>query len=211
MVTKVTTPGDRGYNWTMRKSSRSTRESWNDRHRFEHWYRDNQVYFITARVRHQYPAFAGDQAKAVFWDRFEHYTTQAQFTPWITTLLDNHYHILGYNKIGDNLGEMMRRFHGSTAKLVNDLLDKRIKPFWRETGTTHNYFDGCIRDETQCRRAFRYTRDQAVRARIVRVWRDYAHTRVWIDVVRGVKRALALGAFMEGVPYKRYDREGHGH
>jgi len=43
-------------------------------HRFEHWYVDNQVYFITARCRDKYRAFESDEATAVFWDRFDHYT-----------------------------------------------------------------------------------------------------------------------------------------
>ena len=100
---------------------------------------------------------------------------------------------------------MMQRIHGSVAKLVNDLLPQRRLPFWRRSGR-HDYFDGCIRDETQCRRAYRYTLMQAVRHRVVKDWRLYPHTRVDIDVDRGVRRALQLNAFMEGVRYKRYER-----
>jgi len=43
---------------------------------FQHWYRDNTVYFITARCRERYRAFASDEAKAVFWDRFDYYAAQ---------------------------------------------------------------------------------------------------------------------------------------
>jgi len=93
--------------------------------RFEHWCKDNQVYFITARCRDKYPAFASEPAKAVFWDRFDHYTALHEFVPWVTSLLDNHYHVVGYCKVGETLGEMMRKIHGSVAKLVNDLLPER--------------------------------------------------------------------------------------
>ena len=65
------------------------------RHRFEHWYRDNTVYFITARCRDQFPAFESEEAKAVFWDRFDHWTSHYSFVPWIRTLMNNHYHALG--------------------------------------------------------------------------------------------------------------------
>ena len=58
----------------FRKSSVSHHEFYEDKHRFEHWYRDNTVYFITPRCRDRYPAFQSDEAKAVFWDRFTHYT-----------------------------------------------------------------------------------------------------------------------------------------
>jgi len=191
-----------------RISSSSSDSVYEGKHRFEHWYRSNQVYFITARCRGRYRAFASEEAKAVFWDRFEHYTAEHLFTPWVTTLIDNHYHVLGYCKEGDLPGEMMRKIHGSVAKLVNDLLSERRVPFWSEAGH-QDYFDGCIRDQTQCRRAFAYTLTQSVRHGICSDWREYPHTRVNVELERGVARALELRAFMEGVDYARY-RKGRG-
>jgi REP element-mobilizing transposase RayT len=189
----------------FRKRSCTRDEYVDDRHRFEHWYRDNTVYFITARCRDRFHAFETEEAKQVFWDRFEHYRSVFEFVPWIVTLMVNHYHVLGYLRIGENLGPMMQRLHGSVAKLVNDTLEERHVPFWRERGR-RDYFDGCLRDQLQCRRAFRYTYLQSVRAGVVRDAKDYPHTRIYIDVERGIRRALELNAFMEGVPYKRYER-----
>lgn len=179
------------------------REFTKGKHRFEHWYRDNTIYFITARCRDRYAAFQSEQAKTIFWDRFKHYTEQYGFVPWVTTLLNNHYHTLGYLRIGPNLGTMMQRIHGSVAKLVNDLLPERRVPFWR-SARSGDYFDGCIRDELQCRRAYRYTLTQSTRHHIAKDWRDYPHTWLNIDVDRGVKRALELKAFLVDVPYPRY-------
>src|SRR5688500_7464997 len=102
------------------------------RHRFEHWYRDNTVYFITARCRDGFHAFKSEEATAVFWDRVGHYFREFGFVPWIVTLMSNHYHALGYLRVGENLGPMMQRIHGSVAKLVNDTLPERRVPFWRE-------------------------------------------------------------------------------
>lgn len=82
------------------------------------------VYFITARVRDPLSAFASDDAKAIFWLQFNRYTAEHGFTPWVTSLLDNHYHTLGYLREGDQLPHMMRLLHGSVAKLVNDLLEQ---------------------------------------------------------------------------------------
>jgi hypothetical protein len=191
----------------FRKRSCRADEYHDGQHRFEHWYRDNTVYFITARCRDRFPAFQSENATAIFWDRFNYYTALYGFIPWITTLLNNHYHTLGYLKIGEQLGPMMQRIHGSVAKLVNDQLPERRLPFWRGAGR-RDYFDGCIRDETQCRRAYRYTLLQSVRARLCRDWRQYPHTHLAIDVDRGVKRALQLNAFMEGIAYKRYEGRG---
>jgi len=189
----------------FRSSSHAQREFYDGQHRFEHWYRDNTIYFITARCRDRYHAFASAAAKAIFWERFDHYTKLYGFVPWITTLIDNHYHTLGYLRVGTNLGPMMQKIHGSVAKLVNDLLPERRVPFWRGAGG-RDYFDGCIRNEVQCQRAYRYTLTQCRRHGICRDWREYPHTHVNIEVDRGVRRAIELCAFMEGIPYPRYDK-----
>ena len=189
--------------------SHSKHQHTEGKHRFEHWYRDNTVYFITARVRDGLHAFKRDDAIAIFWDRFDHWTSSFGFVPWVTTLMVNHYHTLGYLKVGANLGTMMQRIQGSVAKLVNDTLDKRHLPFWRTDGVK-DYFDGCLRDEKQCRLAYRYTLMQAVRAGVVDDHRDYPDTHVNIDLEVGLKRALQLKAFMMGIPYDRYDRGKRG-
>jgi len=189
----------------IRKSKTHTNERFADQHRFEHWYRDNQVYFITATVRDHAHAFATEEAKHVFWTQWEKYTKEFEYTSWVTSLMNNHYHDLGYNKHADNLPVMMQRIHGSVAKLTNGLLDVRIAPFWIDHGK-QNYFDGCIRDVLQCERAYRYTYLQSVRHRICSDPSQYPHTRVRIDLAVGIKRAVKLKAFLEGVPYARYDR-----
>ncbi len=187
------------------RSSHTHNEFWNGQHRFEHWYRDNSVFFITARCLDRTPAFRSDRAKSIFWDRFEHWTAALAFVPWITTVMDNHYHTLGYMREGRKLGTLMQRIHGSVAKLVNDTLDVRLTPFWRDSAG-HDYFDGCLRDPLQCRRAYRYTLLQCRRAGICHDPRDYPHTRVHLDVDRGIERAIELDAFLAEVPYFRYDR-----
>jgi len=199
----INTEGSMG---RFRTSSYTEREVHDGRHRFEHRYRDNTVYFITSKVRDGLHAFAREDAKHVFWDRFNHWTSACGYVPWVTSLLDNHYHTLGYLRRGEHLGEMMRKLHGSTAWLVMKQIDMRHVPFWRSKGNK-DYFDGCIRDELQARRAYGYTRRQAVRAGIVRDWCDYPHTRVNVEVERALRRALELNAFLEDVPYARYERK----
>ena len=187
----------------FRRSSYTSHTYYDGEHRFEHWYRDNTVYFITSRCRDKFPAFETEEAKLIFFDRFDHYTKLYGFVPWVTSLLNNHYHTLGYLRVGENLGPMMQKIHGSVAKLVNDLLPQRHLPFWRRPGN-HDYFDGCLRNDLQCRRAYRYTLLQSVRHRLCADYRDYPHTHVAIDLERGVKRANELSAFLYDVPYRRY-------
>src|SRR5215204_5392075 len=101
---------------TFKKSHPSENEMWDGEHRFEHWYVDNCIYFITARCVDKFPAFRTEEAKAIFWDRADHWSNEYGFVPIARSLMDNHYHMLGYLKVGTTLGEMMRRIHGSVAK-----------------------------------------------------------------------------------------------
>ena len=206
-------------NWT-RKSKPGTPAWFKGRHKFEHWYRDNQVYFLTARVRRRLPAFTSEQAKIIFWRQFDRYTREFGFTPWVTSLLDNHYHTIGYLKVGVNLAPMMQRLHGSVAKLVNDVLEQesvRLKPhclgriappFWGDK-RGKNYMDGCLRDPLQGVRTYRYVYRQAVRHGLVRDPRDYPHTRVNIEMMPAIRRAEQLDAFLRGVRYRRYEGDPH--
>jgi hypothetical protein len=196
--------------WT-RKSGGEGPSSFKGKHRVEHWYRDNQVYFITARCRDGFAAFASDEAKAIFWTQFGKCVAQYSYTPWVTSLIDNHYHTVGYLRHGADLAPMMHRLHGSVAKLVNDVLESqgrpRWLPFWRES-KQKNYFDGCLRDEKQGRLTYRYVCIQAQRHGVRTDWRDYPHTRINVELERAIKRALELNAFLEGVRYKRYEGGG---
>lgn len=187
------------------KSSRARNEFFDGRHRFEHWYVDNQVYFITARCRDRFPAFASEAAKTVLWTKFDQCAAEYGFEPWVTSLLDNHYHTLGYVREGQALKTMMQRLHGSVAKLVNDLLPERRAEFWRDT-KGQEYFDGCLRNEKQYRATYRYIWTQCKRHGICLDPRDYPHTRVCVELEHGLQRALCLDAFLRGVPYPRLDR-----
>ncbi len=67
----------------FRKSSATNTHIWNGHHRFEHWYRDNTVYFITSKARDARHVFRTDDAQRIFWDRFNHWTSTYGFDPWI--------------------------------------------------------------------------------------------------------------------------------
>jgi len=47
---------------------------------------------------------------------------------------------------------------------------------------------------------------QAVRAGLVKNWREYPHNYVKIEVERAVERAVELNALLEGVLYACYER-----
>jgi len=206
----------------IRTSRTSTRRVFKQKRRFEHWYLDNQVYFITARVRDRLPAFATEPAKGIFWRQFDKYTRRCGFTPWVTSLLDNHYHTLGYLRVGDQLPVMMRLLHGSVSKYVNDLLRTGVPtsvgmplapinpPFWRDAGH-QNYFDGCLRDARQGRLTYRYVLTQCRRHGLCHDPRDYPHTRINVEVERAILRAEQLQAFLNGVGYRRYGTRGGDH
>ena len=105
---------------------------------------------------------------------------------------------------------MMRKLHGSTAKLVNDLLEVRLLPFWGDH-ENRDYFDGCLRDETQLSRSYGYVLRQSVRHRVCRHYRDYPHTRVYLSLEESLAFAREHRALLYGVPYARYERHREHH
>ena len=190
----------------FRKSSVSRNEFFGDKHRFEHWYRDNTVCLITARCRGRFPAFKDELAKTIFWQKLDQYASQHGFSPWITSLLDNHYHLVGHLTQGDQLGPMMRKLHGSAAKLVNDQLPVRLLPFWYDAGR-QSYFDGCLRNETQLQRTYRYVLRQSVRHGITRDPALYAHTQAKLSLENAMSFAKTQRCYLNEVPYARYEPE----
>ena len=91
-------------------------------------------------------------------------------------------------------------------------LNVRHVPFWRERGN-RDYFDGCLRDVLQGYRAYNYTRDQAVKARLVSRYSEYPNTRIYVDRDVALNRAAELNAFLQDLPCARYARKSkrHGH
>ena len=49
--------------------------------------------------------------ETIFWDRFNYYAVKYGFVPWIISLLDNHYHTLGYLRIGESLRHQAQNLH----------------------------------------------------------------------------------------------------
>ncbi|MEL7238232.1 MAG: transposase [Planctomycetota bacterium] len=191
----------------IRKASRTKEEKRPDgSHRFEHWIKDNQLYFLTCCTKGHAHVFKSRQAQEVFWQCFNRWHERSGFKVCVVTLMSSHYHLVGYAKVGQQLVDFVQGLHGSTARAVNPLLDQPLRPFWGER-KGQSYFDGCLRDEEQASKAWTYTRDQAVKAGLVENWDEWPGTRVFVERDAMLKRATTLGAYLRGVPYKRYDNK----
>ena len=188
----------------IRKSGDLRKEWYDGAHKFEHWYVDRSVYLITSRVRGRLHVFTTPETCDIFWLKFEQYAAENAFEPWIVTLMSNHYHVIGFLEEGKRLGEMMRKFHGSVAWMVCKSLGIIHKPFWRDD-QHRDYFDGCLRDETQLTRSYRYVLTQAERAGVVGPHQAYPNTRAYVTLDEALRRAITRNALLKGVPYARYD------
>ena len=174
-------------------------------HRFEHWIKDNQLYFLTSCTNGKAHVFQTEETQAIFLKCFDNWHERSGLKVCVISLLSNHYHLVGYAKSGQQLIDFIRGLHSSTARYLNQLLDLPLRPFWREAGG-QSYFDGCLRDEGQASKAWTYTRDQAVKAGLVRTYHDWPGTRVIVEREPMVRRATQLDAYLRGVPYKRYEK-----
>jgi REP element-mobilizing transposase RayT len=191
----------------IHKSGTSRKEWYDGAHKFEHWYVDRSVYHITSRVRGKLSVFTTAETCSIFWTKFEQYAGENTFEPWIVTLMSNHYHVVGYLEQGNKLGQMMRKFHGSVAWMACKSLGISHKPFWRDD-EHRDYFDGCLRDEIQLTRSYRYVLTQAQRAGIVPRNDTYPNTRSYVSMEEALRRASERNALLKGVPYARYDNPG---
>jgi hypothetical protein len=108
--------------WRSGKVPTPPHENHQGRHRFEHWYRDNTVYFITAKVRDGKHLFNSEEATRIFWDRTLFYFKEHGFVPWVITLMVDHYHFPGYLKKGvrkPNYISNVAGFHWSGSQRSN--------------------------------------------------------------------------------------------
>ena len=67
---------------------------------------------------------------------------------WV--ILDNHYHLLVKSHIGAALSRFFGRLHGRSSFDLNRLDDARGRQVW------HNYWDTCVRGETDYWTRFNY-------------------------------------------------------
>lgn len=101
---------------------------------------DDTAYFITAAIYEKRRLLARSETKArllnLLQQHFQRYEWQLQH--WV--ILDNHYHLMGMSRSGEQLPQIFRNVHSAMAGYILEL-ETCQKPVW------WNYWDYCPRHE----------------------------------------------------------------
>lgn len=106
-----------------------------------HIFRDQAIYFITARTRDLFYFFRPQKYKKIFKLVLKEAVAkfQAKLYGWVIN--HNHYHLLISFDKGTKLAKFIRFLHGKTARLLNDLDNSFGQKIFQ------NYWETIIRNE----------------------------------------------------------------
>jgi putative transposase len=107
-----------------------------------HLFLDDTPYFITGAIYQKRSLLAPSELKNRLFELIQEYfqTYRWELHHWV--ILDNHYHVLGQSRKGQELTPIFRSIHSRAGILISQS-SRCAKPIW------WNYWDYCPRDETE--------------------------------------------------------------
>jgi len=126
-------------------------------HHPPHIYRDNMIYFITARTVDQKSYFGTDAKKKLFCLCLKAGLQRFEIDLYAWVLLDNHYHLLLKISSGEDLSEFINFVNGKSSFELNKLENQQGRKIW------YQYWDHCIRDELDFWKHFNYIHHNPVK------------------------------------------------
>jgi len=130
-------------------------------HHPPHIFRDNTLYFITARTINKKSFFNSDEKKEILRKVIKEAIKRFEISCYAWVILDNHYHLLMRIKEGKYLSKFIQNIHTNSSRLLNKLEDLQGRNIWFQ------YWDRCIRDERDFWKHFNYIHHNPVKHRRV--------------------------------------------
>ena len=115
-----------------------------------HVYLDDTWYVITAAIHQNRRILQSDDHKELVRDHLRALVVKFDFQLAAWVILDNHYHLLVKTRISSDLPLFFARLHGRTSFELNRRDARRGRQVW------HNYWDTCIRSESDYWTRFNY-------------------------------------------------------
>jgi putative transposase len=136
-----------------RKNLKMPQES----HHPPHIYLDDTWYIVTGAIHEKRLLLRPQGYKDLLRDQLKLLAAEfgLQLAAWV--ILDNHYHVLIKSRLGSKLPQFFRRLHGRTSYDLNGRDRTRGRQVW------HNYWDTCIRSETDYWTQFNYIHHNPVK------------------------------------------------
>jgi len=109
-------------------------------HNPTHIFMDNTPYFITAAIYQKRPLLQNQELKEHLLNCIKCYFDKHQWALHHWVILDNHYHLLGQSRIGQDLPKIITQIHSVSGYHVKQVTQTQQRIWW-------NYWDYCPRDE----------------------------------------------------------------
>jgi putative transposase len=105
-----------------------------------HLFLDDTSYFVTGAIYRKRPLLVSPELKDRLLELIREYfqTYNWELHHWV--ILDNHYHILGQSRIGEDLTNIFRSIHSRAGIAISQATHCETPIWW-------NYWDYCPRDE----------------------------------------------------------------
>ncbi|NOS89833.1 MAG: hypothetical protein HOP34_15070 [Methylococcaceae bacterium] len=138
-------------------------------HNPAHLFVDNSPYFITSAIYQKRNLLCSNEIKDNLLNTIQLCFAEKGWllNDWV--ILDNHYHLLGTSKIGEDLGGIFSKIHMLSAKFIRSRLQAE-KPIW------WNYWDYCPRDERDYFIRLNYLFNNPVKHGYVADLKDYPYS-----------------------------------
>lgn len=112
---------------------------------------------ISANTRGGSPALASDPAKTSVRDTLRTMVAKYHVVLRAWVILDNHYHLLVKTDKGQELSRFVGQLHGGTSRQINKANGIAHRLLW------HNYWDSCVRGESDMWTRFNYIHQNPVK------------------------------------------------
>src|SRR4051812_47384439 len=136
-------------------------------HHPPHLYQDDTWYITTAATCHHAPLLTAEAAKNCLRDTVRMAAAKLQISIRAWVILDNHYHLLLKPKQGADVARFFGQVHGRTARQINLEEGAPGRQVW------HNFWDTCIRTESDFWTRFNYIHQNPVKHGYVREPEDW--------------------------------------
>ncbi|MEA1935378.1 MAG: transposase [Thermodesulfobacteriota bacterium] len=146
------------------------------RHQPRHLYVDNQIYFITSHIHNRTFLLDDDSKKDKLLLKIFKFAWENKIELHAWVILKNHYHILCKVSDGRDISRYIGDIHQGFTFEMNEIEEMRGRRLWK------NYWDWCVRNETDYWMHFNYIHNNPIKHGIVRdldSLKGYRYSSFW--------------------------------
>jgi putative transposase len=165
------------------------------RHQPKHLYVDNQVYFISAHLADRNFRLDDDFKKDKLLLKIFSFAWENKISLYAWAILENHYHLLFKVSNGLTISKFIGDIHRGFTFEINRMEKASRRRLWK------NYWDWCIRDESDYWRHFNYIHHNPIKHGLVpdiTALKKYRYSSAW-NYLRTKGEKWLMQAF-EGYP-----------